>query len=387
MTYFVKDNISSVLGAIQSLTKSVEQYRDISDFEKLAFIINDHPNVRPYITSPVFEVVYNMYREDSRWLQVLDWLFRMNVPMVRKNNSLPMSFKSALDNEKRVLELYVKYNYDINERFLYDSYISIYNCLDVDSDLVPLIFRGGWRPVASNSPTDLPLIILRQQLGLPEIKEVLEYYFTDSNPNIANIEDKMDPMKKSNLLTYLARRWKNQDGRILLSILEDPRWSYDSVRYAIIVNSDLYGLLGEELDRHDNRPQLFGNHMDPHEYIVTHRDRCQAGYRYLMNIILESPMKKMNSQEMYAWIDDEWTDCISDYLPKWADRGILYNQAFSQRYLKGLLEYTDFTGNVDLPLNVHQSLCIQMNAIAYFHDHYWFPEWRLRRLYEQVFNN
>lgn len=391
--YFKKDDISSILGAINSLTASLEQHKTTKDFEKLAYLIKDHPRSRQWITAPIINVVYNLYCSNSEWFPLLEWLFEMKVPITRRGNDPPLSFLVAMDDEKSVLFLFNKYGYDINERFLLKSdgsYVSIYNFLDPDSDSVPLIYEGGWRPVSCNYPTDLATIILREQLSREQIGEIWGYYFTESDPNRANILDTFDWLGKSNLLFYLCRRWTTQDKRILLTLLEDPRWSYDSIRYAIFINKDLKGLMGEELVKHNDRAMLFEGKSDMKEFLDTHRNRCQAGYCYLLGLLGKKEEHMFTSDEAYEWMDVRWASCVADYLPYDIDIAVLFHPEFPKRYLKGLRKWMEHKGypktqaSIELNMGIHQSLCIQMNVIAWVHANFWFSNWRLRELYEYV---
>lgn len=386
-SYFKKDDIPSILGAINTYTLKLENSKDVCYFEKIAYLIKDNARSRAWITSPILSVVYCLYQEDIKWLVALQWLLKLKIPDIRINKSLPLPFLVALDNTMDILELFIDNGYDINERVkLKNGYVSIYNFIEPSKDSVNLIYKGGWRPTCGNSPTDLPNIILNEYLDINTISDILDQYFSFNNPNQAYILDNLSLLHESNLVVYLARRWNKQDKRILLNIMSDPRWTYDTIFYTININPTLESLLADELIEHDDRPLLFKNTKNITNYLQTASRRQESAYMYLST----DKNTELSSDQAYSWINNKWVDYIYTYLPSTIPKSLLYSPLFSERYIKVLSNWMNNKNILDnterYSQSVHETLRVQMNVIAWIEENYWFSSWVIYGLYMKIMN-
>lgn len=404
-----KENISKLLGTITKLSIRLKKQGHQKDFRELTTIIEKNQHIKSWISISIPSVLYTLYKEDKSWFDSLEWSFSEKLPIFNQYGELPLSFSVAKDGEVKVLQLFITYGYDLNERFLikignHSEFISIYNIIE-DSKLIPYLYNGGWRPTCVNKGSDLPNILLNEELLSQDIKDILASYFVHDNPNNCLIDDDDELLGKIDLLGYISKRWTNQDISIIDKILEDPRWDYDVIYYASIrCNSVLNKVLEEGCDTHDNRPVLYTGKMYIWDYIYTLSDRQQTAYSYILEIIADheninsdyNSFKTIQnkddylytSSEAYEYMNEIWIECISDYLPDEVSPYLLYNPRFGNEYCKYLSKWSK---NRDLILpqllycyDIHNILRIQVNFISWIYDNYFIVTPRLKMMYMDI---
>ena len=385
------DDISKMLGKINTLGHFLSKQNEES-FDEIIKIVDAHPILLEYSSTPILSILYHNYKKDSSWIKQFFTACQRKFPLISRPVDIPLLILICFDGSKDILEILVKNGYNMNDRYIVnDLCVSAFNFISQDKEeFTHLLFNGGWRPLCTNMNSDFPTIILEGLLPDQEILKILKYYFgINENPNTTLIKDEKSEIGRSTLLTYLLRRWSEQNIDILKHLLQDPRWTFDSIRAGLCLSntSKINFILEEELLHHNDRIKLFDGEMYLLDYLehlpeeINHQSCIQTllyqlspNNNYNM-IFLKEYYNSVNSEilceyllnshEMYAYMNRQWILAIIDSLNIKIDSCILYDPLFAIQYWQVLKNEDIISQEEADPIDVHDALQLQVNLIYY----------------------